>query len=205
MELLNALDAISGWQLTPEQRHAIFTLQATLTTLELGYQVQEKQIAFHTQAIRRQRHMICQLLTMIGDLKKDMSEMSNDLQWHHHDDEIQEIGNQLEVVSTKQTAAEAHLQARLIDVEKAVGGMSFEDAPDTLRARVEGIEKQCDTLNESVELLTEAIRFLGDRLDNKIVVELPENYAERLEKDRKALAPPPQENSRKRTRKATAK
>lgn len=89
--LLEALDGATGWNLTPPQRQAISNTEARMLALELGYQHHAKELAICKQAIQRQRHMICQLLAMFNELKGEMSELSHDLQWHHHDDEIQEI------------------------------------------------------------------------------------------------------------------
>lgn len=68
-KLLEALDGACGWNLTPPQRQAIFDLESKVVALEMGYQLHNKQMAIQTQAIKRQRAMICQLLEMINQLK----------------------------------------------------------------------------------------------------------------------------------------
>lgn len=137
-QLVQTLDAASGWQLTPEQRKTLFDIESKIMAFEMGYQVHQKTLSTLERGVKRQAAIATQLFA-----------------------------------KTNQVAA------------------------------------QCDTLNETVELLTQALKVMGEHLeqDPSALVQALEDQLRavtaRLDALEQAQTPP--KAPPRRTRKTTAK
>ena len=135
-QLVQTLDAASGWQLTPEQRKALFDIESKIMAFEMGYQIHQKTLSTLERGVKRQAAIATQLFAKTNQVAA----------------QCETLNESVELLTEALKVMGDHLEQDPSDLVQA------------LEDQIKGLQAKIDKINEENSTTDGAIIGLADQM-----------------------------------------